>query len=168
MECNQCEPCGEVFMGVLQHLAEAGGRLQEEASEVARPSGEIRVVATRGWTIVSTRHTAIRIRSDGVSFVLDVLPWLTQSDDGSAIPGWVSELRCRLENAGISALARRSQTAPDRELATAAARETALVGMVREELSRVGVKLAASAPADFVLADMSDIFDQRAAVELTR
>ena len=29
MECNQCEPCGEQFMGALRQLAKAGGRLQE-------------------------------------------------------------------------------------------------------------------------------------------
>ena len=33
MECNQCEPCGEVFMGALQKIANAGGRLQERAGE---------------------------------------------------------------------------------------------------------------------------------------
>jgi len=26
MECNQCEPCGPIFMKALAQLAEAGGR----------------------------------------------------------------------------------------------------------------------------------------------
>jgi ribosomal protein S12 methylthiotransferase accessory factor len=125
------------------------------------------VAATRGWTIVSTRHTAIRIRSDGTSFILEALPWLAQSGAGPVVPGWVSELRGQLESAGITGLARRSENEPDRELVVAAARETALVGAVREELSRVGVKLAAGARADFVLADMSDL-DDGAAAELAR
>jgi hypothetical protein len=30
IECNQCEPCGEVFMGALRQLAQAGGRLEGE------------------------------------------------------------------------------------------------------------------------------------------
>ena len=30
VECNPCEPCGPEFMGALQQLAKAGGRLAGE------------------------------------------------------------------------------------------------------------------------------------------
>jgi ribosomal protein S12 methylthiotransferase accessory factor len=90
-----------------------------------------------------------------------------------ATPGWIVELRGRLARAGIPDLAcapqtapeRAAQAAPDRELTAAGARETALVRAVREELARAGVELAGSAPADFVVADLSDL-DERAASEL--
>jgi hypothetical protein len=39
MECNRCEPCGEVFMQALRQLAEAGQGL--EAGARGSETGEI-------------------------------------------------------------------------------------------------------------------------------
>lgn len=141
---------------------ETSHRLREAAParrERFRLAPGVRVAATRhGALLASSRHI-VRLRAEReASFVLDALPALVSDD--AAQPDWLIRLCEQLADAGFVeyAHANRVSTPRTRHPApVASARETTLVGRVRDRLAALGIELAEPTRGALVVADLSGL-----------